>query len=196
MIFETGARLNCLALVVLKGICMTVDEVFTAIVSHMVKGVMMHEQLSSYYAFAGLHGYEKYHSDRYIEESKTLIKTSSYYTSRYGRLIQDIKIDIPKLIPQSMYKHTTEELGVNDIRQIVKATLKEWVDWEAETKELYEDCYAKLISDNTAVADAMFVAKLIKEVDKEHSEAYSFWLYKKSTDFDINVIIGEQKDFC
>jgi len=42
----------------------------------------------------------------------------------------------------------------------------------------------------------MFVAKLIKEVDKEHSEAYSFWLYKKSTDFDINVMIGEQKDFC
>ena len=196
MIFKTGARLNRLALVVLKGVCMTVDEVFTAIVSHMVKGVMMHEQLSSYYAFAGLHGYEKYHSDRYIEESKTLIKTSSYYTSRYGKLVQDIKIDIPKLIPQSMYKHTTEELGTNDIRQIVKATLKEWVDWEAETKELYEDCYTKLISDNAAVADAMFVAKLIKEVDKEHSEAYNFWLCKKATEFDISLIISEQKDFC
>ena len=64
------------------------------------------------------------------------------------------------------------------------------------TIKLYEDCYAKLISDNTAVADAMFVAKLIKEVDKEHSEAYKFWLYKKATDFDIDIIICEQKDFC
>lgn len=44
--------------------------------------------------------------------------------------------------------------------------------------------------------DAMFVAKLIKEVDKEHSEAYKFWLYKKATDFDIDIIICEQKDFC
>lgn len=88
------------------------------------------------------------------------------------------------------------KLSTNDIRQIVKATLKEWVDWEAETKELYEDCYTKLISDNAAVADAMFVAKLIKEVDKEHSEAYKFWLYKKATDFDIDIIISEQKDFC
>lgn len=196
MIFKTGARLNRLALVVLKGVCMTVDEVFTAIVSHMVKGVMMHEQLSSYYAFAGLHGYEKYHSDRYIEESQALIKTSSYYTSRYGKLVQNIEIDIPKLIPQSMYKHTTDELGVNDIRQLVKATLREWVDWEAETKALYEECYTKLIVDNSAVADALFVAELIKDVDEEHDEAYRFWLNKKNTDFDISIIMAEQKDFC
>lgn len=196
MIFETGARLNCLALVALRGRYMTIDEVFTAIVSHMVKGVMMHEQLSSYYAFAGLHGYEKYHCDRYIEESQALIKTSYYYISRYGKLVQNIEIEIPKLIPQSMYKHTTDELGVNDIRQLVKATLREWVDWEAETKALYEECYTKLIVDNSAVADALFVAKLIKDVDKEHDEAYRFWLNKKNTDFDISIIMAEQKDFC
>ena len=38
---------------------MTVDEVFSRLTAHMVKGFMMHDQMATAYNFLGLKGYKK-----------------------------------------------------------------------------------------------------------------------------------------
>lgn len=67
-----------------------------------------------------------------------------------------------------------------------------WIDWEKETKQLYEDCYMSLINDNGAVFVASKVKELINDVGAELEEAVSFWMSKKASDFSIEVILQEQ----
>ena len=35
---------------------MTVEEIYAELSAHMIKGIMMHEQLANYYDFLGLEG--------------------------------------------------------------------------------------------------------------------------------------------
>ena len=48
---------------------MTVEQIFSEIINHMVKGLMVHEHLANYYDFLGLQGYRQCHEYHYKEES-------------------------------------------------------------------------------------------------------------------------------
>ena len=42
---------------------MTVDEIFSKLSGHMIKGLMIHDQMSDYYDFLSLRGYKRCHND-------------------------------------------------------------------------------------------------------------------------------------
>lgn len=44
------------------------------------------------------------------------------------------------------------------------------------------------------IADAEYVACLIKEVDEELAQANSLYIKKKTCDFDISAIMGDQEE--
>lgn len=171
---------------------MDIDGIFAKIASHMIKGMMIHNELTNYYAFLGLDGYRKFQRRRFIEESKSFLDLNEFYIKATGKLIPNVKIDIPSVIPQNVYRYNREDISGNDIRNAVKTTTKMWVDWEKETKQLYEDCYMSLINDNGAVFVASKVKELINDVGAELEEAVSFWMSKKASDFSIEVILQEQ----
>ena len=50
---------------------MTSEEIFSHLSSHMIKGLMIHDQLASAYKFLNLCGYSKCHEYHYFEESRT-----------------------------------------------------------------------------------------------------------------------------
>jgi len=47
---------------------MTIDEVFTKLITHMSKGIQIHNLFSQAYDFLGLYGFSKCHEYHYLDE--------------------------------------------------------------------------------------------------------------------------------
>ena len=52
---------------------MSIDEIFSKMSEHMVKGMMVHEQLMNSYLYLGLKGYAACHEYHYLEETKGVL---------------------------------------------------------------------------------------------------------------------------
>lgn len=175
---------------------MTVEEIFSKIALHMIEGVMIHEEMASYFAFLRLNGYEALQTERYMDESKSLNQLYSYYIRHYGRLVPKPEIKtVPQVIPDSLYNHKFDDLSTNDVRQSVKDIIQTWVEWEKKTKELYEYSYIDLIDNNADVSAAIMVKQLLIEVDDELELAKDFWYKLKNSNFDIVFIMEEQSKY-
>ena len=58
---------------------MELKEIYSNIVSHMIKGMMIHAQLADYYDFLGLQGYKRCHEYHYMKESCAYRGVSRYF---------------------------------------------------------------------------------------------------------------------
>ena len=74
------------------------------------------------------------------------------------------------------------------MRNAVQFSIGTWVDWERRTKELYSASYRKLI-DLGYVAEAQHIAKLLKDVDKELSEAEDLQIRLNAIGYDLIEIM-------
>lgn len=176
-----------------KRIFMKTEEIFKNIALHMLKGIMIHEEMANCFAFLNLKRYEIMQEERYLDESKELSKVNSFYISQYGKLIPKILVaEFPKIIPDVFYNHTVDDLTSNNIRQSVKDLFNAWVKWETETKELYEQCYIDLIDNNSDVSASIIIEKMLVDVNSELEVAKKFWYKLKSCDFDIVFILEDQ----
>lgn len=171
---------------------MTVDEIFATVGTHMVKGLMIHEELANYYDFLGLKGYSKCHEYHYMTESCTFRKLNRYYIDHYNSLIPNMKVETPEVIPASWYRYERNDVDTNTKRTAVKNGLEMWVNWERETKQLYEQMYSELMRIGEVSTAVNLFSCFIKDVDDELKRAYKASLNKKSTGYDINAIESEQ----
>lgn len=171
---------------------MTVDEIFSQIATHMIKGLMYHHQLSEYYLFLGLPGYCECHEYHYMEESCTFNKTCQFFLTHFNKLLPLGQARDPEVIPSSWYKYAREDVDTSTRRTGVKTGLEKWVAWETETKNLYEKMYNELTAINE-IAAAHYVKELIKDVNEELDHAKEYHLNKKIIDFDMIAIMDEQK---
>ena len=117
---------------------MTVEEIFATISSHMVKGLMIHTQLADYYDFLGLCGYKRCHEYHALKETCSYRGINRYYINHYNKLVVEQPIENPEVIPQNWYQYTRQDVDANTKRNAVKNGLDKWVEWEQETKKLYE----------------------------------------------------------
>lgn len=170
---------------------MTVEEIFSSIASHMLKGMMIHEQFANYYDFLGLPGYKECHEYHFLEETLSYRSLMSYYIAHHNKLIPDARIETPKMIPDLWYKHVRRDVDTTTRIGAVKMGLEKWVEWETETKKLYEDSY-KCLMEQGDVASAIFVYGLIKDVDDELATAEEYLLDKEATNYDMTHIMDEQ----
>lgn len=170
---------------------MTIEEIFANISSHMIKGMMVHEQMANYYRFLGLNGYSQCHEYHFMKETCGYRKLQRYYISHYNKLITESDFDNPAVIPDSWYNYTRQDVDAATIKSAVKSGLTAWIGWEAETKDLYERMYCELL-DIGEIATALFLADYIKDVDEEHKKAQGYMLSKVANGFDMTAIIEEQ----
>ena len=170
---------------------MTVNEIFTDISSHMIKGVMIHEQMADYYDFLNLHGYKKCHEWHSKCEMKNLRKLHKYYINHFNQLIEEEPIENPNVIPMSWYKYKRQDVDASVKRQAVKSGIEKWVSWEEETKSLYEQMYRELCSINE-IAAAKKIACYIQDVDCELKWAQRKHINLIAADYDISYILGQQ----
>lgn len=171
---------------------MTVDEIFTELASHMIKGMMIHEQLANYYDFLGLEGYRMCHEYHFKHETCNYRKLCHYYITHYNKLISDERIEDPKVVPDSWYKYSRSDVDMATKKTSVKTGLTKWVTWESETKKLYEKAYKDLM-ELGEVAGALYIQEFVCDVDHELKKAKQYWLDKEAVSYDMEVIMSEQK---
>lgn len=171
---------------------MTVAEIFKELSAHMIKGLMIHEHLANYYNFLGLCGYKRCHQYHYLAETRAHIRLNNYYLEHHNALIPEAEISNPDVIPANWYRYTRQDVDAGTKKAAVKTGLTMWVNWERETKKLYEQMYKELM-DIGEVASAMFIKELLCDVTCELKKAEKYQLNKEATGYDMATIIGEQK---
>lgn len=170
---------------------MTVDELFSSLSSHMIKGLMLHDQMSDYYDFLSLRGYKRCHECHYKTEMRGYRKLHRYFINHYGKLIEEGRVDDPQAIPSSWYRYTRKEVDANTKRSAVRTGVEKWIAWEKETKSKYEDAYRELVNMGEEAA-AIFMQDYIKSVDCELKMAERKALDLEAVDYSLGFIVGEQ----
>ena len=170
---------------------MELKEIYSRLSEHMIKGMMIHEQMANYYGFLGLDGYRRCHEYHFLAETKNYRKLNGYFIHHHNMLILETRFDSPEIIPESWYDHTRQDVDAGTKKNAVKNGLEKWVSWEKDTKHLYEDMYKELM-DIGEVASACFIKCFIADVDKELKKAEKYHLNKEALGYDIHAIISDQ----
>ena len=163
-------------------------SVFSLIRAHMLEGLMFHDQMYNAFLFLRLYKFAKEHKNHYRDESKCFQQLNKYFITHRNQLIEDAKLDFSNVIPSELYGKTRFDVTDEDIKNYVIYLTDGWVDWERKTKELYTECYNKLIEYGFA-AESAFIMNLVKNVDDELAEAESLQLELEALGYDVIEIM-------
>lgn len=171
---------------------MTIEEIYSNLASHMILGMMTHEHLANYYDFLGLKGYGKCHQYHYLKQTYEYRELCRYYINHFNKLIPQSTIEVPNVIPLSWFRYNRFDVDPDTKQKAVKSGLQMWVDWERQTKKLYESMYIEAINIKQAAA-ALNIKGMIQDVDSELKEAEQYHLNKKTLNYDLYDIISDQE---
>ena len=171
---------------------MTVEEIFAKVAEHMLEGVMYHHDFARAYRFLGLDGFAKCHEYQYFAENKGFEELLCYYSSRYHKLLKLNANTNTDVIPETWYKYTTMAVDAGTKRTSTKQMIDKWVQWERDTKALYQEMY-KALYDAGEIAAACILKKHICEVDDELKHAEKKMIKLETLGYDIGTIVGWQK---
>lgn len=153
---------------------MTIDEIYAKLAQHMIRGIMLHDQLSVYYKFLGMNGYSKYHEMQANHEMNSYRRMNCYFITNYNRLIPELPVSSPNAIPEAW--RTVLRDKVDDItkRKALEDGIRKWVNWERATKELYKQMYDEA-EKSGGVSDLVFIKWLHDDVTRELSKAEVYY---------------------
>ena len=146
------------------------EEIFAKLKAHMLEGMVFHDEMSRYYDFLSLCDYRDEHKKRYEEETKGYQRLCEYYMHHYNKLLPNLPMNRPDEIPDSWYMYKRQDVDTNTRKNAVRSGMQKWVEWESETKDLYEEMCGELLN-NGEIASACFISKYITDVDHELAEA-------------------------
>lgn len=170
---------------------MTTEEIFRKIVSHMIEGLMFHDEMAKVYDFLGLYGYARCQDYHHIEETNGYRQLYNYYATHYYQLIMIDNIPKPKIIPDTWYKYHTQVVDIGTKKNMIKELHTKWVEWEKSTKKLYQEMRQELVALNEIDA-ALELDKYIRDVSKELHHAEKSLLNLESINYDMSLIIDWQ----
>lgn len=174
---------------------MTVEEVFSQVGQHMIEGLMVHSQMADYYAFLGFQGFQKKHEYHYFEESWNYKKLSDYYMTHYHKILLDRPFQNPNIIPDGWVNHTQMDVSLETKKASVQSGFEKWIDWEKQTKILYQQMYRELISLGE-VAGAIELSVYIEDVSKELAAAEQEHLNYLAMEYSMTDITLEQQSMA
>lgn len=167
---------------------MTVEEIFNKLASHMVEGIMIHDDMANAYDFLGLCGFAKCHDYHHIEETKNYRCLSHYFSTHYHKLLKLEQLNQPNIIPETWHKYSTPDVDTNTKRNAVKELMGKWVNWERDTKKLYQEMRQELCAIGE-VAAALKIDCFICDVDEELVWAEKKWIKLETLGYDIGTIV-------
>lgn len=171
---------------------MEIAKIFSELSSHLVEGLMLHDQLCSIYLYLGLEGYAECHKYQLLAESVNYRKLQDFFVTRYERMIPESKVTNPQLVDDSFFER--RDLSPENVKKHIMYALKTWIEWEETSKDLFEKMWTDCIELGEVNA-AEFIMALIHDVDSELVRAKSHEAKKIMTDFDLVEIAGEQKSW-
>lgn len=144
----------------------SVDDVFAEINARQIAALMMHDQMADYFDFLGLSGYKRLHLYQYFAESKERRDVAHYYINHHGKLIPDRFEGNVQMIPESWRSANRMSVGKSTKQKAVEDGFSVYLGWEQATKDVYQK-YATVLREQGYVADAIFVDRLVEDVDNE-----------------------------
>lgn len=175
---------------------MNVEEICAAIAQKLLQGSMVHQQFINYYNFLGLNGYQTCHEYHYYEQSKGYLEFIKYYINHYDKFIPKYSLESlnsPKLIPDNWYSYQRKDMDINTKRNAIKNGLERWIDWERQVKNFLQEMCVELVNNNE-IALSLKIKQYIKDVDQELEKAELKYLQIKASDYDMSMIISQQKE--
>ena len=151
---------------------MEVSEIFARLKAHMLEGMVFHDEMARYYGFLNCGRWKSEHEWRYAEETEGYRDLCEYYMTTYNMLIPVEPMNRPDVIPDSWYRYMRQDVDANTRKNGMEIGIRKWVEWERETKNLYQEMWKQLV-DIGEIAAAQFISRYIRAVDKELKNAES-----------------------
>lgn len=147
----------------------TVSKVYQAALNHQLAGVMFHSDSHNYLRYLGLPKLAKLHCRQKQEELETMDKTVNSYLVHHNMLGQADNSKVIKIVPPDVYATASDKVSADFKRKAVNKILETWLEWEAQTAELYTTITCWLM--NQHKADYLHFQKLLKGVCHEYKKA-------------------------
>lgn len=173
---------------------MTVDEIFARLAAHMRIGIEMHNDIANGFGFLNLRGYSKCHEYHFYEESRNYRCLQAYYLNHYYKIISNDNVEKIQIIPSNWYKYSSDDVDINTKQKAIKELTKKWVEWEKETKKLFETTHKELY-ELGEIAAALQIQAFLLDVTEELRWAHEKLLNLESMNYDMPQIIAEQEQF-
>ena len=157
----------------------------------MVEGLMIHDQLSQIFCYLGLYGYERLHVKQYEEESASYREIMREYILSYDNILPACKVTNPDVIPSVIVNQARCELRGSTRKQLIEECFCKWIEWESDTKNLYQKLYFELMEAKD-VSSAAKLSDRIQDVSDELIRAKDILLWLRSVDFDPIAISDTQ----
>ena len=170
---------------------MTIEEIFSKLITHMREGIAFHRDMADAYDFLGLKKLRKCHNYHMEEEMKGCRNLTHYYIKHYKKLIAVESSAIRNVIPSVWYKYASKDVDYATRRSALRELMEQWIDWEQETKKLYQEMWRELANLNE-IAAANELSKYIDDVSEELNAAQQELLEIEITNYDMVFVIDKQ----
>lgn len=173
-----------------------VEEIFSEIDKRMILALMFHCKMADYFEFLGLQGLKRLHEYQYFDESKGRRKLHRYYIDHVGKLISERGLKERKeqekeylcVIPPEWFSYTTLDVGGSTKSKYTCNAMEKYLEWEEETKCLYECCVCAL-EDKGEIALANFVSKYVDDVQDEIKKICRLIQCMSAVEYDTQYIL-------
>lgn len=170
---------------------MTRHEIFTILANRMVGAIMIHTQLAQLFAYIDLMPDARRHEQQLQEETHGLSELNKYYSQHHHAIIISDNPPQIDILSMGILKKPNYDLSPDDKIRIIQYGNKEWVDWERQSKIIYEDAYKNLI-DISEVASAEFITRYVRDVDQELRDAERLYRVRDTIDWDLPTLYDKQ----
>lgn len=170
---------------------MTIQEIFNKLSNRMVGAMMVHTQLTELFNFIDLETDAKRQKKQLHEESDGLLKLEKYAAQHHHILITSDNPPQVDILNLGMLKEPNDKLSPDNKIYLIQYAMKEWIEWERESKIIYEDAY-RILVDMSEIATAEFVLEYVKDVDKELRDAELLYRVRDAIDWDLATIYDKQ----
>ena len=167
---------------------MTIEEIFSKISAHSIRGMMIHDGMANYYDFLGLHGFKRCHEYHYLHETLLNRKINRFFINKYNKLIPDSEVDSSSVIPAAWMRYTRQQVDNSTKRNAVESGFDAWVKWERDTCEFYSNMCIEF-ENMGEIAAAELLRDLILDNNREIKKAERMQLKFKATDYDMTYIV-------
>ena len=174
---------------------MLLETIFSNLNTHMLQGILIHNTMAEAYDFLGLRGYARFHNYQSCEEMSDMQHLIHYYFTHYHKLIKKNQMEQLAIIPESWFKYTTMDVDQGTKRSAIKELITKWIEWEKETKTLYQNMRQELISIGE-IAATIEIDKYILNVSTELEHAERELISLNTINYDLIEIESWQKPMC
>ena len=143
--------------------------------------MMTHTQLTELFNFIDLETDAKRQKNQLHEETDGLLKLEKYAAQHHHMLITSDDPPQVDILNLSMLKQPNDKLSPDDKVYLIEYAMKEWIEWEKESKIIYEDAYRSLV-EISEIAAADFVLRYVRDQNLVR-------IGKKSRSVNINLDI-------